>query len=163
MSILKTTSPRKSRLFLQGLVDSDKPHRFAAINADDAWGRRLLTFSLPDEVLTYGLHSDATVSVVDATKDFAGLSGSLRVEKEVVRFSSRLLGEPHLYNILAAATAAYAMGVSATTIAEGIGRCDSLAAWNQLISGQPFTVLVDYAHKPDALEKSLIVRAAHGD
>jgi len=147
----------KSRLFLQALVDSEKPHRFAAINVDDPWGRKLLSFSLPGKVVTYGLHPDATVSVGDVIKNFDGLSGTLRLGKESVPFSSQLLGEPHLYNILAAATAAYAMGVSATTIAEGITRCEHIPGrMEPIIAGQPFTVLVDYAHKPDALEKVLM-------
>lgn len=146
----------KSRLFLQALVDSEKPHRFAAINADDAWGRRLLSFALPGEVVTYGLHPDAALSVTDVKKDFTGLSGSLRLGKESVRFSSKFLGEPHLYNILAAATVAYMTGVSATTIAEGILHCEQVPGRMEPIAvGQPFTVLVDYAHKPDALEKVL--------
>lgn len=146
----------KSRLFLQALADSEKPHRFAAINADDAWGRRLLSQALPGKVVTYGLHSDAAVSVAEGKKDFRGLSGALRLGKESVRFSSKLLGEPHLYNILAAATAAYAMGVSATAIAEGIRHCEQVPGRMESIAvGQPFTVLVDYAHKPDALEKVL--------
>jgi UDP-N-acetylmuramoyl-L-alanyl-D-glutamate--2,6-diaminopimelate ligase len=146
----------KSRLFLQALVDSEKPHRFAVINADDPWGKRLLSFSLPGEVVTYGLHPDAAISVTDIKKDFRGLSGSLRLRKEAVRFSSKLLGEPHLYNILAAAAAAYAMGVSASTIVEGILHCEQAPGRMESIAvGQPFTVLVDYAHKPDALEKVL--------
>jgi UDP-N-acetylmuramoyl-L-alanyl-D-glutamate--2,6-diaminopimelate ligase len=146
----------KSRLFLQGLADSDKPQRFAAINADDAWGAKLLSSSLPGRVLTYGLHTDATVSAPEVKIDFGGLSGVLRFGQETVRFSSALLGEPHLYNILAASTAAYAMGVPLLTIAEGLRCCETVPGRMESITlGQPFTVLVDYAHKPDALEKVL--------
>ncbi len=146
----------KSRLFLQGLADSDKPRRFAAINADDPWGAKLLSCSLPGRVLTYGLHAQATVSASQVEKDFHGLSGVLRCSAETVRFSSALLGEPNLYNILAATTAAYAMDVPLATIAEGIHRCGAVPGRVESIAlGQPFTVLVDYAHKPDALEKVL--------
>ncbi len=146
----------KSRLFLQGLSDSDKPQRFAVINADDPWGRRLLSFSLPGQVFTYGLHTPATVSVAEVQKDFHGLSGLLQCGKETARFSSALLGEPHLYNILAAATAAYAMDIPLTAIIEGIRSCETAPGrMESITAGQPFTVLVDYAHKPDALEKVL--------
>jgi UDP-N-acetylmuramoyl-L-alanyl-D-glutamate--2,6-diaminopimelate ligase len=146
----------KSRLFLQGLADSDKPQRFAAINADDPWGRRLLSLSLPGQVFTYGLHTTATVSASEVQKDFHGLSGLLQFGKASARFSSALLGEPHLYNILAAATAAYAMGAPLTAIMEGIHSCETVPGRMESITvGQPFTVLVDYAHKPDALEKVL--------
>jgi len=147
----------KARLFVQALADSEKLHRFAVINADDAWGRRLLTFPLPGAVVTYGFRSDATVSVLDVTKNFAGLSGTLRLGKDSIRFSSKLLGEPHLYNILAAAATAYAMNAPATAIAAGIHHCDHVPGRLEPVNaGQPFTVLVDYAHKPDALEKVLL-------
>jgi UDP-N-acetylmuramoyl-L-alanyl-D-glutamate--2,6-diaminopimelate ligase len=146
----------KTRLFLQGLADSDKPRRFAAINADDPWGARLLAHALPGRVLTYGLQAQAIVSAVEVKKDFHGLSGLLRCGAETARFTSALLGEPHLYNILAAATAAYAMDVPLATIAEGIRNCATVPGRMESIAlGQPFTVLVDYAHKPDALEKVL--------
>jgi UDP-N-acetylmuramoyl-L-alanyl-D-glutamate--2,6-diaminopimelate ligase len=146
----------KSRLFLQELAQSEKQRRFAVINADDSWGLRLLSATLPGRTWSYGLHTDATVSVLQATRNFNGLSGVLRLDKETVHFSSKLLGEPHLYNIVAAATAAYAMGVPAATIAEGIRRCECVPGrMESIVVGQPFSVLVDYAHKPDALEKVL--------
>src|SRR5262249_38035261 len=72
------------------------------------------------------------------------------------RFSSSLIGEPHLYNILAAAATAYGLGIPAAAIAEGIARCTTVPGRMEAVAaGQPFTVLVDYAHKPDALEKML--------
>lgn len=146
----------KSLLFVQALAESEKPHRMAVVNADDAWGRRLLSAVLPGEIVTYGLHEDATASVSAVTIDFSGLSGVLHLGRESVRFSSQLLGEPHLYNILAAATTAYAMGAPVAAIAEGIARCTHIPGRMESITvGQPFTVLVDYAHKPDALEKVL--------
>lgn len=146
----------KSRLFLHALAESNKPNRFAAINLDDPWGAKLLESPLPGRVLTYSCQSHATVSIGEAEKNFSGLSGLLRVGQETARFSSPLLGEPHLYNILAAATAAYGMGVPLAMIAEGIRHCTSVPGrMESVIAGQPFTVLVDYAHKPDALEKVL--------
>ena len=146
----------KSLLFVQALAESEKPHRVAVINADDVWGRRLLAAVLPGEIVTYGLHEDATASVDEVEMDFNGLSGVLCLGKESTRFSSQLLGEPHLYNILAAATTAHAMGAPVAAIAEGIARCTHIPGRMESISvGQPFTVLVDYAHKPDALEKVL--------
>jgi UDP-N-acetylmuramoyl-L-alanyl-D-glutamate--2,6-diaminopimelate ligase len=89
-------------------------------------------------------------------KDFHGLRGILRLGGEEVAFSSALIGEPHLANILAAATVAHALGVPAETIAAGVARCARVPGRLEVITaGQPFTVLVDYAHKPDAIEKVL--------
>jgi UDP-N-acetylmuramoyl-L-alanyl-D-glutamate--2,6-diaminopimelate ligase len=146
----------KARLFFQGLAESDKPHRFVAINIDDPWGAKLLAQSLPGRIFTYGLQPQATVSARAVEKSFHGLRGVLRLGKEEVEFSSALLGEPHLYNILAATTVAYAMGLPPEMIVEGIARCSGVPGRLEAITmGQPFGVLVDYAHKPDALEKTL--------
>jgi len=146
----------KVRLFTEELARSAKPHRFVAINTDDIWGQKLLTLSLPGRMLTYGLRDGVNVSVRNVEKDFQGLRGLLRVEKEEVPFSSALIGEPHLYNIIAAATAAHGLGVPAEIIAAGIRQCTGVPGRLEAIRvGQPFDVLVDYAHKPDALEKTL--------
>jgi UDP-N-acetylmuramoyl-L-alanyl-D-glutamate--2,6-diaminopimelate ligase len=146
----------KSRLFLQSLAASEKSDRFAVINADDPWGAKLLSQSLPGRVLTYGLRSGVTVSVQNVELDFRGSRGILDLSGEAVPFSSPLIGEPHLYNILAAATTAHALGVPAATVAQGIAQCAGVPGRMEAISeGQPFSVLVDYAHKPDALEKVL--------
>ncbi|HKA53953.1 MAG TPA: UDP-N-acetylmuramoyl-L-alanyl-D-glutamate--2,6-diaminopimelate ligase [Candidatus Binatia bacterium] len=146
----------KSRLFLQALAASPKPRRFAAINADDPWGTRLLAAPIPGRVLTYGLQPGVTVSARDVRQSLQGLRGVLRLDGEEVPFSSALIGDPHLYNILAAATVAHALGVPAERIAAGVAQCTHVPGRLEAVSaGQPFTVLVDYAHKPDALEKVL--------
>lgn len=146
----------KLRLFTEELAHSTKPHRFVALNADDAWGRKLLTYALPGKVLTFGLDAGASISVRNVKKDFHGLQGMLRVEKDEVPFSSALIGDPHLYNIMAATTAAHALGVPLDVIAAGIRQCAGVPGRLEAVSvGQPFSVLVDYAHKPDALEKTL--------
>lgn len=146
----------KSRLFLQALATSPKPQRFAVINADDPWGTILLAKPIPGRVLTYGLQPGVTVSARDVQKSLQGLQGILRLNEEEVPFSSALIGEPHLYNILAAATVAHALGVPAERVAAGIAQCTNVPGrMEAILVGQPFTVLVDYAHKPDALEKVL--------
>ena len=146
----------KMRLFTEELARSAKSHRFTAVNADDDWGQKLLSQPLPGKVLTYGLRNDVTVSVRNVEKDFHGMRGVLRIEQEEVPFSSALIGEPHLYNIMAATTAAHALGIPAEVIAAGILRCTGVPGRLEAIdAGQPFGVLVDYAHKPDALEKTL--------
>ena len=146
----------KSRLFLDALATSEKPDRFAVINADDPWGARLLAQSLPGRVLTYGFQPGVTVSVRNVENTFQGLQGVLRLAEQEVPFSSALIGELHLYNLMAAATVAYALGVPAEVIAAGIAHCPGVPGrMEAIIAGQPFGVLVDYAHKPDALDKML--------
>ncbi len=146
----------KARLFVSGLVESPKANRFAVINTDDPWGEKLLTYQLPGRVLTYGLGERAGVCVRNIEQSFYGLRGTLCLEGRDLAFSSRLIGEPHLYNILAAATTAHALGIPAETIVAGLAQCTGVPGRLETIQvGQDFAVIVDYAHKPDALEKTL--------
>jgi UDP-N-acetylmuramoyl-L-alanyl-D-glutamate--2,6-diaminopimelate ligase len=115
--------------------------------------------------VTYGLQPGVTISARDVGKSFQGLRGILRIASEEVPFSSALIGEPHLYNILAASSIAYALDVPAEVIAAGIARCAGVPGRLETIAvGQPFGVLVDYAHKPDAIEKTLrsVRQLTHG-
>ena len=68
--------------------------------------------------------------------------------------ASNLPGEFNLYNILATATYAKAVGISTSTIKAGIERVKSIRGRAEKIeAGQDYTVIVDYAHTPDSLEK----------
>ena len=146
----------KARLFRDGLAGSPKRRRFAVINADDTWGRKLLTEPVAYPVLTYSLHQDATVSVRHVTHSLAGIQAELQLGQETLSAVSSLIGEPHVYNILAAVTVAHALGAPLKKVSEGIAQCRRVPGRLEALSvGQPFEVFVDYAHKPDALEKTL--------
>jgi UDP-N-acetylmuramoyl-L-alanyl-D-glutamate--2,6-diaminopimelate ligase len=65
---------------------------------------------------------------------------------------SSLIGKVNVYNILAAAGAAYARGCSAEAISEGLNNISRVPGrFERVHCGQPFTVVVDYAHTDDAL------------
>jgi UDP-N-acetylmuramoyl-L-alanyl-D-glutamate--2,6-diaminopimelate ligase len=73
-----------------------------------------------------------------------------------ISFSSRLFGEANLANIAAVAAAALATGVGAEAIGEGISRCAPVPGRLERIGSSDPAVFVDYAHTPDALERTLI-------
>ena len=146
----------KARLFRDGLVRSPKRSRFAVMNTDDTWGQKLLTEQFPYPVLTYSLHQDTTVSVRHVNYSLAGVQAELQVGQETLSAVSPLIGEPHVYNILAAVTVAHALGAPLKKVGEGIAQCRRVPGRLEALSvGQQFEVFVDYAHKPDALEKTL--------
>jgi len=117
------------------------------INDDDPWGRRLLeTASLPTRPFSL---ADAVDLEVGST------SSTFRWEGELVRL--RLGGAFNVSNSLAAATAARELGVDASAVAEGLSSVTSIPGRFEAIDeGQPFTVLVDYAHTPDSLTQALL-------
>ncbi len=117
------------------------------VNADDAWGRRLLeSAQLPTRPFWL---ADA----VDLELDRSG--SSFRLDGEPVRL--RVAGAVNVANALAAAAAARQLGIEAATVAEGLSSLASVPGRNEPVDrGQPFSVLVDYAHTPDALEQTLV-------
>ena len=131
---------------------TDAP-RAAVINEDDEYGARLAGFSAKRcaVALKYGwdrgdLHS-ANVEIAPQ-----GTRLDLITPDGIIPVFSPLIGRVNVYNILAAAGAAFARGCGAKAIAEGIAalRCVP-GRFERVDCGQPFTVIVDYAHTHDAL------------
>ena len=137
----------KRRLFEAG-------PRAAVINLDDPYGRRLAT-DFPD-ARTFSLDGqDADLVALDVR---TGLQGStFRVDGLEVR--SPLPGRFNVANVLGAIAAARALGVDDATIAAALPRAGRVPGrFEPVEEGQPFAVLVDYAHTPDSLEN--VLRAA---
>ena len=136
----------------------DRSRRTAIVNADDAYGLRLVG-ELGDAVVTFGRDESAAIHPQPGFRiDVTGLHGSVMTPAGEVRVESSLVGAPNLSNWMAAIGAALAVGMPITTVEAGIrnlqsvrGRFETVRSAN---AGSP-TVLVDYAHKPDALEKLL--------
>jgi UDP-N-acetylmuramoyl-L-alanyl-D-glutamate--2,6-diaminopimelate ligase len=127
------------------LFDPDRA-AVGVINADDPWGRRLLDSArLPTRPF----------SMTEAADLHVERSGStFRWEGEPVRL--HLAGTVNVANAVAAAAAARELGVEAPAIAKGLSNLASVPGRNEPVDrGQPFSVLVDYAHTPDALEQTL--------
>jgi UDP-N-acetylmuramoyl-L-alanyl-D-glutamate--2,6-diaminopimelate ligase len=118
----------------------------AVVNADDPWGRRLLAAArLPTRPFSLA-------EAVDLHLDRQG--SSFRWEGKAVRL--RIPGPANVANALAAAAAARELGVSPAVVAAGLSELVSVPGRNEAVDrGQPFTVLVDYAHTPDGLEQAL--------
>lgn len=137
--------------------------RVAVINSDDKYGRKLTELSRQagSEVLTYGLLSgDFHGSSIQATRN--GISFALHTPAGEVTVSSSLTGEINIYNLLAASAAAFARGLSLATIRSGISRIEAIPGrFERVDCGQPYTVVVDYAHTDDALRNlTKIARSA---
>ncbi|HYM60774.1 MAG TPA: UDP-N-acetylmuramoyl-L-alanyl-D-glutamate--2,6-diaminopimelate ligase [Thermoanaerobaculia bacterium] len=135
----------------------DRSRQTAVVNIDDSWGRRLAS-ELGSAVLSFGRGEEA---VVRPTADFEvsvrGLRGSVQTPAGVVRLESPLVGLPNLYNWLGAIGAAVVLGIPIGVIERGIRDLASVPGrFERVDAGDGPTVIVDYAHKPDALEKLLL-------
>jgi len=143
----------KKRLFTDYLTGC------AVINRDDMFGKDLLGF-IPQAV-TFGQTPEATIRAVSIKADLQGLTLDLALPKGRLTLSSTLLGTFQASNIMAAAAVAYAMGIDGPTIARGVAALHNIPGRMEPVANQlGLTILVDYAHKPEALEKALMsVRA----
>jgi UDP-N-acetylmuramoyl-L-alanyl-D-glutamate--2,6-diaminopimelate ligase len=129
----------------------------AVINTDDEYGKRLT--GLAKKTMTYGLESDADITTKKFQLTFNGLAFTAQTPNGKVQVTSPLVGRINVYNILAAIGAAQALGLSTEIIEGGIRSLENVSGRFQRIDlGQPFFVVVDYAHTDDALEN--LIRTA---
>jgi UDP-N-acetylmuramoyl-L-alanyl-D-glutamate--2,6-diaminopimelate ligase len=124
---------------------------FAVINRDDPYGPKIKTG--PDtKILWYGLGKDATVRARHISSGFDGLRFEVQAEATHFPVQSPLIGRINVYNILAACGVGLSYGLPPDTIAHGIANCRAVPGrFERVDEGQPFVVVVDYAHTDDAL------------
>jgi UDP-N-acetylmuramoyl-L-alanyl-D-glutamate--2,6-diaminopimelate ligase len=136
------------------------PPRVAALNRDDAWARRIRVHP-KTELLWYGLGPDAALRPRHIASGFNGLRFDLQYGKQRFPIESPLIGKINVYNILAACAAGLSYGLSPEVVARGIANLKAVPGrFEQVDEGQPFVVVVDYAHTDDALRNVISVARA---
>lgn len=137
----------KARLFTPTFA----PH--GVVFLDGPWAERLLELvEIP--VTTVGRGPDADVRLTDEQLAIGGGVGRLHLDGETVEVRTRLPGRFNLDNAAIALATAVAAGTPAATAAAAIGACPGAPGRLERVErGQPFTVFVDYAHTPDAVEQ----------
>ena len=148
----------KASLFTDYLPASCKPRKAAVIFGDDPRGQELLQKlrSSALDLWSYGESPERDVHPLKVERDVNGLRGEIQARGEKVRFGSPLIGAANLQNILGAVAVGRALGLDAITIAAGIGQLQAVPGRLEKVANERgITILVDYAHSPDALEKVL--------
>ncbi len=132
----------------------------AILNRDDPAGEKLLR-ETQVPVITYGFSPAADVGVEHLEMDANGITLRARVLRQQFSIRSRLIGQHNVYNILAALATARGLELDLEWAIVGIERLTTVPGrFERVDAGQPFTVLVDYAHTDDALRH--VLRAARG-
>ena len=130
-----------------------EPPRVAVTNLDDEYGAKLVPFSRKrsSQVLTYGWdHGDFHCESAEITP--RGTRFDLITPQDKLPVFSPLIGRVNVYNILAAAAACSARKCDSKAIIGGIESLTRVPGrFERVDCGQPFTVVVDYAHTDDAL------------
>lgn len=130
-----------------------EPPRVAVLNKDDERGRELIHIAkkLSPDLLTYGL-KDGDFYAEDLKMTAEGSRFVMVTPEGKLDIFTPLLGKVNVYNVLAAAAAAQARGCTMMQIADAVRTLAHVPGRFQRVNaGQPFTVVVDYAHTDDAL------------
>jgi len=126
----------------------------SVINRDDEYGKQLA--AVAPRVLTYGLESGADITTRKPSLSISGLEFTADTPIGKIEVHSPLVGRINIYNILAAIGAGVALGLTREVIAAGIAQLSSVPGrFERIDLGQPYLVVVDYAHTDDALRNLL--------
>jgi UDP-N-acetylmuramoyl-L-alanyl-D-glutamate--2,6-diaminopimelate ligase len=140
------------------LLFSDQGHNrveSAIVNSDDPYGQRLMN-GIHCDIISFGFDENAEIHARNYQSRVDGTDVTLRTPAGEIRYRMQLIGRPNIYNAMAATGAALALGMKPDEIREGIESLEGVPGRVERIeTGQPFTVVVDYAHSPDALENLL--------
>jgi len=126
----------------------------AVVNLDDPYGQRL---AAEVDCLSFSAQgASADFAAADVELGPSGASFRVVSAEGSVQVSTRLPGHFNVSNALAAVTAAHTLGVSVEQSAAALEAAGGVPGrFEPIEEGQPFTVLVDYAHTPEALENAL--------
>ena len=127
------------------------PASVGIINVDDPWAEKLLTAGA-ERVITYGVESSADVTTRRFSLSYEGLEFQAESPSGPIAVRSSLVGRINVYNILAGIAVGVALGVKREAMEQGIARLRAVPGrFERVDEGQPFAVVVDYAHTDDAL------------
>jgi UDP-N-acetylmuramoyl-L-alanyl-D-glutamate--2,6-diaminopimelate ligase len=139
----------------QSLFDgrNGQPPRVAVVNVEDPHGRRVVEAARTAGacISSYGIDA-GDFRASDLTMAASGMRFAMETPFGIAPIKTRLTGKVNVYNLLAASAAAMARGLTLDEVAAGAAALEHVPGRFQIVdAGQPFTVVVDYAHTDDAL------------
>jgi UDP-N-acetylmuramoyl-L-alanyl-D-glutamate--2,6-diaminopimelate ligase len=138
-------------LLFERLTEDD----FAVINNDDEYAQKF-TNAVPEGVktLTYGVKNKSDVMAKDIHFSLNGAEFKLVIKNQEYNVNLHMNGMFSVYNVLAAITAAIAMGIDINISLKALENVRGVAGRFEVVNKKPL-VIVDYAHTPDGLENVL--------
>ncbi len=127
---------------------------FACVNIDDTAYSEMVR-STKAKVFTYGKHPSADYKIENLSYSIDGTILNVRTSDRYYKVTSPLIGEFNAYNIAGAMSAAFALGISSEAIIDGIKNAPQVPGRFEVLRHSDKTVIIDYAHTPDSLEKTI--------
>ncbi|MEL7565373.1 MAG: UDP-N-acetylmuramoyl-L-alanyl-D-glutamate--2,6-diaminopimelate ligase [Dehalobacterium sp.] len=129
--------------------------KYAAVNGDDPLAEEFIR-AAKVPVWTYGIKEKTHIQATDIKISPRGTTFNLKTNQGIYSLTTSLIGTFNVYNVLAAITVALLEDISLAEIEEYLSHAPQVAGRFELVDeGQPFPVIVDYAHTPDGLENIL--------
>jgi UDP-N-acetylmuramoyl-L-alanyl-D-glutamate--2,6-diaminopimelate ligase len=147
----------KGELFaiLASSADKGVP-KTAVLNGDDKHWRYLADRAEGVKVVTYGIEALCDVQGAVLASDAAGSRVRITSSGQSVELTLPLVGRFNVHNALAAAATGLAAGGTLSQARDALSRARAVRGRMERVeSGQPFSVIVDYAHTPESLDKVL--------
>jgi UDP-N-acetylmuramoyl-L-alanyl-D-glutamate--2,6-diaminopimelate ligase len=147
----------KGELFgmLPASTDKSVP-KTAVMNADDKHWRYLADRAGEVHVVTYAIDALADVQGTILSSDAAGSRLRVATHDASIEFTLPLVGRFNVHNALAAAATGVAAGATLAQVRDALTRARAVRGRMERVeAGQPFSVIVDYAHTPESLDKVL--------
>lgn len=130
----------------------------AVLNVADPWGERLAR-EVAGPIVTYSASgaADVGVALADLRCDLDGIALRVVTSSGTFPLESPLIGRFNVENLLAAAAGGLALGIPPEEIAAAVRSVRAVPGRMERVeAGQPYTILVDYAHTEDALRRLLL-------
>lgn len=131
--------------------------KYNVINGDDEYGKRILQEmdnNIP--VVTYGIDGDYDIYATDVVCHIKGVNFNLNTRKGSIPIDLKLLGRFSVYNALAAIACGIIYDIDLPTIKKGIENIANIKGRFEIIPvDEDYSVIIDFAHTPDGLEKVL--------
>ncbi|MFW2437814.1 MAG: UDP-N-acetylmuramoyl-L-alanyl-D-glutamate--2,6-diaminopimelate ligase [Arenicellales bacterium] len=145
----------KAKLFYLNDLD------LAVINCDDEFGRKLLAGPVQaEQIISYGIdNGDVHASQITLNED--GIKLEINSPWGELKLDSSLMGRFNVYNLLACTAVLLASGYRVDDVARALSVAESAAGRMECLRAQGVTVVVDFAHSPDALQQALIALREH--
>jgi len=140
----------------KGLLFAKKP-RYIVLNRDDKWFDFYNKYEPMEAKITYGAGEAAEARISQVKLYKRGSEARMVIDHQTkLDLATALPGKFNVYNMTAAAATAYLFHISLDDIVEGIANLEEIPGrFERVEAGQPYDIIVDYAHTPDALEQLL--------
>lgn len=141
---------------VKGKLFAQEPE-FIVLNRDDEWFETFDKYPAGSQKITYGTHDEAEAKIEYVKLYRKGSEARVVIDSQTkLELATALPGRYNVYNMTAAASLAYLLGIELNHIVEGVANLEGVPGrYERVIEGQGYDVVVDYAHTPDGLEKVL--------